>query len=51
MKAFRYLALIVALAIPAAALAARATSAPAACCDGGACCHPGCPLCAHMHAP
>jgi len=45
MKAFRYLALIVALAIPATALASRALSAD--CCDGGACCQAGCPFCHH----
>jgi|GEM_PF-7081821 len=45
MKAFRYLALIVALAIPGAALASHLS---ADCCEpGAACCDAGCPLCAH----
>ena len=47
MKLFRILAVTIAIAIPAAALASRMTSSSADCCDGGACCHPGCPLCHH----
>ncbi|HEY0192232.1 MAG TPA: hypothetical protein VGC42_14020 [Kofleriaceae bacterium] len=39
--------MLVALAIPGAALAGHFTSATPDCCaDGSACC-PGCPLCAH----
>jgi hypothetical protein len=47
MKLFRILLVTVALAIPAAAIASHVTSSSADCCDGGACCHPGCPLCHH----
>jgi hypothetical protein len=48
MKAFRYLAMIVALAIPGAALADHfASSSTPDCCAHGAACCPHCPLCPH----
>jgi hypothetical protein len=48
MKVFRYLAMVVALTIPAAALAAHVTAdaCDASCCPQCPHC-PHCPLCAH----
>jgi len=46
MKLARYVILLLALAIPALALAGGGNRA--SCCQpGAACCHEGCPLCHH----
>ena len=48
MKAMRYVLMVLALAIPATAIAMSGDDEPACCKNGGgACCDHGCPLCHH----